>query len=99
MRGYEQVHVQVTPWLSHVFRLYDGDLHLEFEWQAGPLPTDDGGMQVMTLMLIHCEIIMMMAVEFIAIVIVHDDCNNVDHTLSANRNNHTNYIATTTRPH
>jgi hypothetical protein len=44
--GYAQVHVQVTPWLSHVFRLYDGARHLEFEWEAGPLPTDDGGMQV-----------------------------------------------------
>ncbi len=92
------MHVQVTPWLSHVFRLYDGDRHLEFEWQAGPLPTDDGGMQVITL-LIHCEIIMMMAVEFIAIVIVYDDGNNDDYTSSANRNNHTTYIGTTTRRH
>jgi hypothetical protein len=100
MRGVEQVHVQVTPWLSHVFRLYDGDRHLEFEWKAGPLPTHDGGMQVMTLMLIHCQIIMMRAVEFITIVIVHDDGNDVDYTLSADRNNHSNYIiGTTTRRH
>ncbi len=46
IEGYAQVHVQVTPWLSHVFRLYDGARHVEFEWEAGPLPTDDGGMQV-----------------------------------------------------
>ena len=46
MEGYTQVHVQVTPWLSHVFRLYDGARHVEFEWEAGPLPTDDGGIQV-----------------------------------------------------
>ena len=52
MRGGAQVRVQVTPWLSHVFRLYDGARHLEFEWKAGPLPTDDGGMQVMILMLL-----------------------------------------------
>jgi hypothetical protein len=42
----KQVHVQVTPWLSHIFRLYDGARHVEFEWEAGPLPEDDGGMQV-----------------------------------------------------
>ena len=52
MQGDAQVHVQVTPWLSHVFRLYDGARHLEFEWEAGPLPTDDGGMQVMMLLLL-----------------------------------------------
>ncbi len=40
------MHVQVTPWLSHVYRLYDGARHVEFEWEAGPLPTEDGGMQV-----------------------------------------------------
>ena len=41
-----QVHVQVTWWLSHVFRLYEGARVVEFEWEAGPLPTDDGGLQV-----------------------------------------------------
>jgi hypothetical protein len=46
----------VTPWLSHVFRLYDGARHVEFEWEAGPLPMDDGGMQVMLLkLLFHLE--------------------------------------------
>ena len=54
-RTHEQVHVQVTPWLRHIFRLYDGASHVEFEWEAGPLPTDDGGMQVVMLMLIHYE--------------------------------------------
>ena len=48
-----QVHVQVTPWLSHVFRLYDNVRHLEFEWEAGPLPRDGGGMQVMMLMMFY----------------------------------------------
>jgi hypothetical protein len=38
-----------------VFRLYDNARHLEFEWEAGPLPTDDGGMQVMMLMMFYNE--------------------------------------------
>jgi hypothetical protein len=37
--------------------LYDDARHVEFEWEAGPLPMDDGGMQVMLfiMLLFHQE--------------------------------------------
>ncbi len=46
--------------MSHVFRLYEGARVVEFEWEAGPLPTDDGGMQVVVVVVVVVMMMMMM---------------------------------------
>ncbi|XP_068085422.1 lysosomal alpha-mannosidase-like [Anabrus simplex] len=38
----EEVHQQISSWVSQIMRIYKEENHVEFDWIVGPLPTDDG---------------------------------------------------------
>lgn len=45
----QEVHQQFNEWISQVIRLYDDELHVEFEWMVGPIPIDDSkGKEIIT---------------------------------------------------
>ncbi|XP_033744911.1 lysosomal alpha-mannosidase-like [Pecten maximus] len=45
----QEVHQTFSPWVTQVIRLYEGEMHAEFEWTVGPIPVSDGsGKEVMS---------------------------------------------------
>ncbi|OWF45655.1 lysosomal alpha-mannosidase-like [Mizuhopecten yessoensis] len=41
-RVVQEVHQTFSPWVTQVIRLYEGEMHAEFEWTVGPIPIADG---------------------------------------------------------
>ncbi|GLT27153.1 hypothetical protein SLA2020_021770 [Shorea laevis] len=45
----DEVHQQLSPWISQVTRVYKGKEHAEVEFSIGPIPVDDGiGKEIIT---------------------------------------------------
>ncbi|KAL5860797.1 hypothetical protein ACOSQ4_002093 [Xanthoceras sorbifolium] len=38
----DEVHQQISPWISQITRVYKGKEHVEVEFTIGPIPIDDG---------------------------------------------------------